>query len=730
MRCRFIWAIGIALAMPWGTSAQVTLPGGENAMFRIWDKNGDGVIERSELTKRVADDLLGRLDANKDGKLTAEEFRVGKPKKGAGPLAQSNEVVVRWDQDHDGRVSPLETPEAFWPYFARADNNEDGVLTDAEFNGLKVEFKGTSLMSVSGYAYEMHLLDESGKQRVMSILDLDGNGTLEPGEIPLLTHKRNRRLWSHYHVRLGAYYTLTNNYKHYDRNKNKHLESKELTSAFWKYFDILDINHDSILSNDEIDRIVALKVYEWIENEDLCARLDRDGDGAVSDAETPKYLRNYVPRIDLNNDGVMTPDEFVGVSGGFNIRGELRKVRGHPYPTRVAPRQHAMVVKTLDQDNDGRLGKSELPEFLNWAFYRLDLDDSGALETNEYTTNLWFALSWYDSDRNGLLEGEEMSRLGERKPPLNSYKGQELFSRLDKNRDGRLSQREAPILYTSFPLLWDDNENLEIDADELSNIWQQFPSNSYGAFIQAFYHPPLKPVEKQRLVSVFDADGDGELIEKEMPYSVRRHVKELDKDENGKISVEEMTQKFLGFFRYADIDQDGEVTAEEFRELRTIYPERVPKHLVSMRRHLDTNGNFVIEPHECPPSLMVEFSQLDHNRSGVLESAEYGKLRFMVNQDNEVVRVGGIYVINVPSMGWVLDALDRDVDGSFSIDELPDTAAWRSEFKRADVNRDGELLFTEMDNSFWRMISRFDSNLDRQMSPSEIQVLREVCRQK
>ena len=301
---------------------------------------------------------------------------------------------------------------------------------------------------------------------------------------------------------------------------------------------------------------------------------------------------------------------------------------------------------------------------------------------------------------------------------------------MDKNRDGRLAQREAPRLYSSFSLLWDKNENLEIDADELDNIWTQFASNSYTSFNQTFYYPPLKRAEQQRLMSVFDTNGDGELSEKEIPYSGRRYFKDIDEDKNGKISVGEMNQKFLSYFRYADVNQDGEVTVEEFQELRAIYTERVPKHLVSMRRHLDTNGNFIIEPHECPPALMAEFSQLDHNRSGVLESAEYGKLRFMVNLDNEVVCVEGIYVINIPSMGWVMDALDRDVDGSFSSDELPDTAAWQSEFKRADKDGDGELLFTEMDNNFWQMISRFDSNLDRQMSPAEIHVLREVCRRK
>ena len=392
-------------------------------MFRIWDKNGDGVIERREVSKRVADDLFGRLDANKDGKLTAEEFRVGKPKKGAVPLSQSNEVVVRWDQDHDGRVSPLETPEAFGPYFARADNKEDGFLNDSELNGLKVEFKGATLMSTSGYASEMHLIAETGKQRAMSILDLDGNGTLEFKEIPLLAHKRNRRLWSHYHVRLGAYYNMTNNFKHYDRNKSGHLGSKELTPAFWRYFNCLDIDHDSVLSSAEIDRIIEWKIHEWIEDEDLCARLDRDGDGSVSEAETPKYLRIYAPQIDLNNDGVMTPEESVGVSGGFNVRGELRRVRGHPYPNQVAPRQCDLVVKTLEEDRDGELDKSELPKFINWAFYRLDLDDSRVLETNEYITNLWAVLAWYDSDRSGLLEGEELFRLGEGQPPLNSYTG-------------------------------------------------------------------------------------------------------------------------------------------------------------------------------------------------------------------------------------------------------------------------------------------------------------------
>jgi Ca2+-binding EF-hand superfamily protein len=122
--------------------------------FARIDRNGDGRLDRSEIAQmlqvlrkapppnaqpgpeRIVKDMLGRLDANKDGKVAKDEAR--------GPLAENFD---RLDANKDGVLDPRELRviaermaaaaggPAAGPDFDALDKDADGRLTESELKG-------------------------------------------------------------------------------------------------------------------------------------------------------------------------------------------------------------------------------------------------------------------------------------------------------------------------------------------------------------------------------------------------------------------------------------------------------------------------------------------------------------------------------------------------------------------------------------------------------------------
>jgi len=98
------------------------------AIVKKFDKNGDGVLQVSELPERMQK-FMGKADTNGDGIITVDELKAGREKMRA-------EFIAKADTNGDGTVSPEERKAAFEKFaearFAKADKNGDGVLTKDE----------------------------------------------------------------------------------------------------------------------------------------------------------------------------------------------------------------------------------------------------------------------------------------------------------------------------------------------------------------------------------------------------------------------------------------------------------------------------------------------------------------------------------------------------------------------------------------------------------------------
>lgn len=116
-----------------------------DSAFVAADANKDGFADRAELTadqtrllaQRKEDFIRGReaafrrLDTNKDGSLTLQEFNAIAA---SAPTPEVNvaPLLARFDTNKDGRVSLAENRAPAIANFDRADTNGDGILSPQE----------------------------------------------------------------------------------------------------------------------------------------------------------------------------------------------------------------------------------------------------------------------------------------------------------------------------------------------------------------------------------------------------------------------------------------------------------------------------------------------------------------------------------------------------------------------------------------------------------------------
>ncbi|CAM9174501.1 unnamed protein product [Choristocarpus tenellus] len=126
--------------------------------FNIFDKNGDGTIDQNELrvvlrslgyspTSRQLEEMISKVDENKDGVLTFDEF-VNMML--AGDVETDREMEIKeafnfFDKNGDGEITPEElaqtmrglgdtlSDEEIALLVKEADKNHDGVVSTEEF---------------------------------------------------------------------------------------------------------------------------------------------------------------------------------------------------------------------------------------------------------------------------------------------------------------------------------------------------------------------------------------------------------------------------------------------------------------------------------------------------------------------------------------------------------------------------------------------------------------------
>jgi Ca2+-binding EF-hand superfamily protein len=236
--------------------------------FQLLDKNGDGKVTREEFLG--AAEVFDRLDTDKDGVLTLDEFSKAPPGAGFGGAggfqALLRERLKSMDKDGDGKVTREEfqgQPELF----DRLDVNKDGVLSAAD-----------NPATAPGAATEPAKTEAKKKgEAAKTDAPKPGAGQFGP---------RLREM---------------------DKDGDGKITREEFQGPEAN-FDRIDLNKDGVLTPGEVVRAAAAAAAKRFQ------MMDKDGDGKLTREEFPGAAALF-DRLDTDHDGFLSKDEAAKLQG-------------------------------------------------------------------------------------------------------------------------------------------------------------------------------------------------------------------------------------------------------------------------------------------------------------------------------------------------------------------------------------------------------------------------------
>ena len=297
------------------------------------------------------------------------------------------------------------------------------------------------------------------------------------------------------------------------------------------------------------------------------AEIDKDGDGKISKGEFngPPQLFS---QIDADGDGVISRDEASRSQPAAGAAGANAGM-------------FAQRLRAMDKDGDGKVSKEEFtgPPAI---FDRLDADKDGAIGRDEIPGGAAPGAPAPANDRAMTRERlRAMDKNGDAQISKDEFDGpQQLFDRLDANKDGVISREDNPgSATTPAPA-----PRLRLLLGPITPP-EPVPANASARWTRTATARSSKDefTGPAAFFDRVDADKDGFITPQEVARAggpggagagaagrggeMAERLRAMDKDGDGKISKDE----FSGppqFFDRLDANSDGVLTPEEMRRSR------------------------------------------------------------------------------------------------------------------------------------------------------------------
>jgi len=526
-------------------SIRKTVQDVQNA-FKQFDKNGDGAIDKAELTsalggnftKQEIDTIFMAGDVDGDGEIDYEEFI-------ALMCPSASDIVEKFRAKYKN-VNDVKSA------FKRFDRNGDGALEKQEL---------AAALKSSGESYS-----DVEVNAIFSLGDVDGDGEITLEEFIALMSPSASSVVKRISKSFKNLNDVKAAFKKIDTDNDGLLSKKEIMASSGNKFDaeevdaifaLGDVNGDGQIDMGEFISImfpsavdVALQVSQTFKTLDDVKQafklLDKDGDGSITKQEMAqsgqKFNSAQIEAIfalgDINDDGALDLDEFIAVMCPSALSVVSRLVGKYK---NIAEVKKAFLA--IDVNKDGLLSKDELAgsgkfngQEVEAIFILGDLNGDGDIDLEEFVSLLC------------PMAGMAIARLT--RNVNNISDAQQLFRILDKDGDGNITQEEMRACGSRF------------NAQEIEAIFAVGDVDNDGA------------ISLNEFIAVMCPSASTVVGRLSKTYKnleeIKQGFKKLDKNNDGQISKQEMAsaglsgQEVDAIFKLGDANGDGEIDIDEF----------------------------------------------------------------------------------------------------------------------------------------------------------------------
>jgi Ca2+-binding EF-hand superfamily protein len=399
-------------------------------LFDHFDRNGDGFLSETEAARVFPLPLPGgrsvkmdfaKVDTNKDGKISRDEFKSYYRKAGFAPVISvirpptpdqrrtSAALFLHLDLDSDGKLTRAELEKAI-ALLRRFDENEDEILTPAELLALEAptkEIAGESVLkavSTEGTPVASLRL-EHGKDAKVAKLEsnaasfkaINATRLSVPGGLATVTTTSTDRVTGFRSAKAFYLAQFTDALGSKTSLQKSELESDAALQALAEMFDAADRDGDGKLTAAELRTFLdlvelglACQVVVLVEDRgpNLFDLLDANGDGVLDVAELTFAARSCEAAATLPLKREAIPHQFrLSLS-----RGSMSASFGPvPIPAAASGKHDASVAaarrgprwfRAMDKNGDGFVSAAEFlgpPEL----FRKLDKNGDGRISVEE-----------------------------------------------------------------------------------------------------------------------------------------------------------------------------------------------------------------------------------------------------------------------------------------------------------------------------------------------------------
>jgi len=341
--------------------------------------------------------------------------------------------------------------------------------------------------------------------------------------------------------------------------------------------------------------------------EELFQRLDKNGDGKLTAEEVPEDQRRFFDRSvrvgDKDNDGVLTKDEFVQANRpGDNPNVPLGQLGGGPGRPGQGGGDVRQRFEMMDRNKDGKLTKDEIPEQFRERMQQL-----------------------FDRAGKNEISLEEYQRFAGGPPGGGNFQPGEMFNRLDRNSDGKLSKDELPeFMRDRFAPVFERLGKDELTREDFVQAGQRLfgqagrPSGAPDGTMRPDGAPFLPALFRK-----LDTNGDGRIAKDELAKAADKFA-ELDENGDGQLDPRELMGPPPGGIpggpNPAGRPEAGRPNATPNPEGRPRRPGGTDGGPVFAR--MDRNGDGKLSKDEAPERMRENFGRYDKDSDGFLTPEE------------------------------------------------------------------------------------------------------------